>query len=194
MTNFHNLASYNFSEIEEAKGEIKKKVTGWFHVKPIACTHQHLYYSLMNHKEECNNNPILLKHKPLLCFRISQCNSVIEVCALVRLIIIMIMDIHVHYNTCNSIWTHKGFRFEWHTTVCLLFVEVIDKIFALPLFPNSLIPCVSSLERIPHKTSQRTSLESLTLSWLPWLMLKLRMKESRDRRRKKKRDKLWKNQ
>ena len=26
MTNFHNLASYNFSEIEEAKGEIKKKV------------------------------------------------------------------------------------------------------------------------------------------------------------------------
>nr|XP_011446761.2 disheveled-associated activator of morphogenesis 1-A isoform X1 [Crassostrea gigas]XP_011446762.2 disheveled-associated activator of morphogenesis 1-A isoform X1 [Crassostrea gigas]XP_011446763.2 disheveled-associated activator of morphogenesis 1-A isoform X1 [Crassostrea gigas]XP_011446764.2 disheveled-associated activator of morphogenesis 1-A isoform X1 [Crassostrea gigas]XP_011446765.2 disheveled-associated activator of morphogenesis 1-A isoform X1 [Crassostrea gigas]XP_011446766.2 dishe len=25
MTNFHNLASYNFSEIEEAKGEIKKK-------------------------------------------------------------------------------------------------------------------------------------------------------------------------
>lgn len=30
MTNFHNLASYNFSEIEEAKGEIKKKVTGWF--------------------------------------------------------------------------------------------------------------------------------------------------------------------
>lgn len=36
MTNFHNLASYNFSEIEEAKGEIKKKVTGWFHVKPIA--------------------------------------------------------------------------------------------------------------------------------------------------------------
>lgn len=99
MTNFHNLASYNFSEIEEAKGEIKKKVTGWFHVKPIACTHQHLYYSLMNHKEECNNNPILLKHKPLLCFRISQCNSVIEVCALVRLIIIMIMDIHVQYCT-----------------------------------------------------------------------------------------------
>jgi hypothetical protein len=27
MTNFHNLASYNFSEIEEAKGEIRKKVS-----------------------------------------------------------------------------------------------------------------------------------------------------------------------
>lgn len=136
MTNFHNLASYNFSEIEEAKGEIKKKVTGWFHVKLIACTHQHLYYSLMNHKEECNNNPILLKHKPLLCFRISQCNSVIEVCALVRLIIIMIMDIHVHYNTCNSIWTHKGFRFEWHTTVCLLFVELSIKSLLFLYFPT----------------------------------------------------------
>lgn len=41
MTNFHNLASYNFSEIEEAKGEIKKKVAGCFHVKPTACTYKY---------------------------------------------------------------------------------------------------------------------------------------------------------
>lgn len=54
MTNFHNLASYNFSEIEEAKGDIKKKVTGCFHVQPIACTYQHLYYPLMDHKKKCN--------------------------------------------------------------------------------------------------------------------------------------------
>lgn len=64
MTNFHNLASYNFSEIEEAKGEIKKKVTGCFHVKPTTCTYtyQNLNYSLMDHEEKCNNHVYLIIH------------------------------------------------------------------------------------------------------------------------------------
>lgn len=64
MTNFHNLASYNFSEIEEAKGEIKKKVTGCFHVKPTTCTYayQNLNYSWMDHEEKCNNHVYLIIH------------------------------------------------------------------------------------------------------------------------------------
>lgn len=47
MTNFHNLASYNFSEIEEAKGEIKKKVTGVFMLSQLH-VHMHIRISIIH--------------------------------------------------------------------------------------------------------------------------------------------------
>lgn len=41
MINFYNFVFYNFLEIEEVKGEIKKKVIGCFYVKLIVCIYKY---------------------------------------------------------------------------------------------------------------------------------------------------------
>lgn len=57
MINFYNFVFYNFLEIEEVKGEIKKKVIGCFYVKLIVCIYkyQNFNYLSMDYKEKCNN-------------------------------------------------------------------------------------------------------------------------------------------